>query len=306
MNIPTNREQYLQETFPLPDGTTYIENLNKTFNMQIQNQTLDFVNEVNANPYHMKYSDFGDFSVRKIIKLSNDFYIVLDYTGHFETYYDELKERRNYTPIMLFSLYFLGVGEKIETVVSDYDYLNRFNFSLTCLKNYVSAIDQNHGKPSEAIVTIFEGPSSRTSLGFYPDSDDVALNYINFDEEQAIASAVLLTSNVVLELYDIFKILCGFDFYIDKLEDNIELAQHEQPKYKLEKVGSARYETVSATWNEKEYMPTHQIIKHYKIDEVSLKKVYNDSGEYWVDWFTSDDVDFISIEFLNKMNIEII
>jgi rRNA maturation RNase YbeY len=90
----------------------------------------------------------------------------------------------------------------------------------------------------------------------------------------------------------------SFDFYIDKLEDNIELAQHEQPKYKLEKVGSARYETVSATWNEKEYMPTHQIIKHYKIDEVSLKKVYNDSGEYWVDWFTSDDVDFMPYRFL--------
>jgi hypothetical protein len=33
MNIPTNREEYLQKTFPLPDGTTYIENLNKTFNM---------------------------------------------------------------------------------------------------------------------------------------------------------------------------------------------------------------------------------------------------------------------------------
>jgi hypothetical protein len=62
MNIPTNREEYLQKTFPLPDGTTYIENLNKKFNMQIQNQTLDFVNEVNANPYHMKYSDFLHFS----------------------------------------------------------------------------------------------------------------------------------------------------------------------------------------------------------------------------------------------------
>jgi hypothetical protein len=231
---------------------------------------------------------------------------VLNYNGHFENYYDELKEKGNYAPIIVFSLYFLGVGEKIESVVSDHDYLNRFSFSLTSLKNYVLAIDRNHGKPSKARVTISEGPFSRTSLGFYPDSDDVVLNYIDFDEEPAIASAVLLPSNVALELYDISKILCGFDFYIDELEDNIELAQHEQPKYKLEKVGSARYETVSATWNEKEYRPTHQIIKHYKIDEVSLKKVYNDSGEYWVDWFTSDDVDFISIEFLNKMNIETI
>jgi hypothetical protein len=29
MNIPTNREQYLQETFPLSDGTTYIQSLDK-------------------------------------------------------------------------------------------------------------------------------------------------------------------------------------------------------------------------------------------------------------------------------------
>ena len=29
MNAPTNREEYLQKTFPLPDGTTYIQNLDK-------------------------------------------------------------------------------------------------------------------------------------------------------------------------------------------------------------------------------------------------------------------------------------
>jgi hypothetical protein len=31
ITYPTiNREEYLQETFPLPDGTTYIQNLDKT------------------------------------------------------------------------------------------------------------------------------------------------------------------------------------------------------------------------------------------------------------------------------------
>jgi hypothetical protein len=41
MNIPTNREQYLQETFPLPDGTTYIQNLDKHNKERLPPETIE-------------------------------------------------------------------------------------------------------------------------------------------------------------------------------------------------------------------------------------------------------------------------
>ena len=102
-----------------------------------------------------------------------------------------------------------------------------------------------------------------------------------------------------------------FKKYYD-LDDNDEepaykvskLANNEPPVYKTEEFTPGHYTTIGATWNGKEYIPVHQIIKHYQIDETSLKKVYTDSGEYWLDWFTSDDMDFISVDFLNNMNIK--
>ena len=271
--------------------------------MEIQNQTLDFINEVKAKPYHMKDNDFGDFIIKKIIKLSDDFYMSLDYSGHLESYHEELKAKGKYTPLMLFSLYFLEKDSDIKLVISDHDYINRFDFGLDCLSRYISAIDENHGKTLESIVTINQMPFSKTSLGFYSDSDDISLNHINFDEEPGIAKAILLTSDVVFELYDIFKILSSFSFYIDELTDDNNSTKDKLPEYQLEEVSLGNYLTISATWNGKDYLPSHQILKYYEIDEITLKNIYKEHGEYFVDWFNSDSKSFISIEFLNKMNI---
>jgi hypothetical protein len=82
------------------------------------------------------------------------------------------------------------------------------------------------------------------------------------------------------------------------------LEKYEPPVYKTEKVGKAGYTTISATWKGKEYIPVHKIIKDYDVDETLLIKTYNESGEYWEDWFTSDDMDFICVELLDKMNIK--
>ncbi len=296
--------------------------------MNIVDNVLDFTNQVKSNPYHMKDNDTGDFVIKKLIKLSDNFYIQLYYSGHFESYYEELKNKGNYSPMILYSLFFLKEGQTIESVVKDHDYVNRFDFGETCLKNYISAIDENHGKIIDTKVLIHEGPFERSYLGFYPDSDDVALTHIDYEEEAGLAKVVLLTSNVVLELYEIFKILSSFNFYLDKLnndddetcmskeevfnifldawikdnEDNIVPTTVDPPIFKMKKIGSGAYTRISATWNKKEYLPTHQIVKKYNIKEEQLKELYKNSEEY--SCFTADDVVFVSVEFLNKMNLK--
>jgi hypothetical protein len=187
--------------------------------MHVEDQVLDFINDVKQNPYHIRENDHGAPDFTKIIKLDDQIYLKLVYNG----YYDHLpigyEDRGKWAPEILFSLYVLEEKDNIESFSTLIDENKNFGFSIKAIEEYVKVMKNVPTITEDHLdVILNEGSIYTTYLRFYPNEENILLCEYDGDEEQF--KVVKLKKTLQDKLLLCFEILNNFNFFLDELPEN--------------------------------------------------------------------------------------
>lgn len=184
--------------------------------MFIEDQVLDFINDVKQNPYHIKENDHGAPDIKKLIELRDLTYLRLSYNGHHDHLPIGYEDRGKWGPHIGFYLYKLEEGDDIESLPVLIDETKFLSFTIKAIEEYVKAM-KNVPTVTEEYLNVFlnEGSICTTYLKFYPNQENVLL--CEFDSDEQHFKVIKLDKDLQDKLFLCFEILSNFNFFLDEL-----------------------------------------------------------------------------------------